>query len=276
MNRLPFVSLILLLFISFAVNAKSYYEYVDSADIYINGGEWEKAEKSIIGALKLEPSNYNNSLLLSNLATIQRMQGRYREAVNNYTIALNITPNAVTLLNNRGILYLEIDSIAKAKSDFVRAMELDDKDIVSRYYCSLILTGNKEFEESQSLINKIREIDPVSIEATDATAKLLQAQKKYHEAINNYNQLIKKNSKIEWLTNRAECLLAVKLYGKASEDINDVLKRDPENGYIYLLKAYLKKHQFETEESIMNLELAIKFGIDPVYAKYFVNSDEIY
>ena len=276
MNNLSFISILVTLLSSLTANAKSYYEYVDSADIYINAAEWDKAERSIIKALKLEPSNYNNSLLLSNLATIQRMQGRYREAVNNYTVALSMTPNAVTLLNNRGILYLEIDSIVKAKSDFIRAMELDDKDIESRYYCTLILIRNKEYDNAQSLINQIREIEPVALEATDASAKLYQAQKKYHEAIRNYNQLIKNEPQIGWLTNRAECYLATKLYSKASGDINDVLKQDPENGYVYLLKAYLKKHQFENEESVKNLELAVKYGINPDYAKYFVNSDEIY
>ena len=263
---------LLLLWLPFSAGARSYYEYVDSADTYINSGEWKKAENSILNALKLEPSNYNNSLLLSNLATIQRMQGRYSEAVNNYTVALNITPNAVTLLNNRGVLYLEIDSIAKAKSDFVRAMELDEKDIQSKYYCSLILINEGKFDDAKSLIKKIREIEPNTIEAVDATAKVSQAEKNYHEAIRNYNHLINIERKIEWIINRAECFLATKSYAQASEDIAEAIEADPENGYVYLLKALLKKNQFESEESLKNIELAVKYGIDRDYAEYFVKN----
>ena len=60
-----------------------YYELVDSADYYINKEEYAKAEETILRVLRLEPSNYNNSLLLSNLGTIQRRQGRLEEAVKN-------------------------------------------------------------------------------------------------------------------------------------------------------------------------------------------------
>ena len=87
-----------------------YYELVDSADYYINKEEYAKAEETILRALRLEPSNYNNSLLLSNLGTIQRRQGRLEEAVKNYTFAIYMTPNAVTLLKNR--LFLSTKTIS--------------------------------------------------------------------------------------------------------------------------------------------------------------------
>ena len=63
--------------------SEHYMEYVDSADTYINNKEWAKAEEFILKAWHDEAGNYNNSLLVSNLATIQRIEGRNDEAVNN-------------------------------------------------------------------------------------------------------------------------------------------------------------------------------------------------
>ena len=65
-----------MLFAMVVIAEIGYYELVDSADYYINKEEYAKAEETILRALRLEPSNYNNSLLLSNLGTIQRRQGR--------------------------------------------------------------------------------------------------------------------------------------------------------------------------------------------------------
>ena len=53
------------------------------------------AEKYIEQALKMEPANPHNALLFSNLGTIQRRQHRYEQALDSYTLALNIAPRAI-------------------------------------------------------------------------------------------------------------------------------------------------------------------------------------
>ena len=80
-------------------------------------------------ALKQEPANNNNSLLISNLATVQRYQRKYGEALKNYDVALAMTPKAVTLLKNRASLYLELDSLSRAYMDYEKVILLDVDDI---------------------------------------------------------------------------------------------------------------------------------------------------
>ena len=117
------ITVVFSLMASFCMFARDYYELVDSAELCIQEKEWERAEVFIKEALRVQPDNFNNSLLLSNLATVQRYQGRNEDALKNYSIALFMTPNAVTLLKNRASLYLDMDSIEKAYSDYDRVLD---------------------------------------------------------------------------------------------------------------------------------------------------------
>ena len=105
-----------------------YFALIDSAQHHINLKQWAVAERFLLDAIKAEPGNPSNSLLLSNLATMQRRQGKLAEAIKNYSMAIDLTPNAVTLLHNRAALYTVVDSIARAQADYERIMELDPDD----------------------------------------------------------------------------------------------------------------------------------------------------
>ena len=48
-------------------SSPKYEALADSADNYIRREKWEEAERVIISALKVEPGNFANSLLFSNL-----------------------------------------------------------------------------------------------------------------------------------------------------------------------------------------------------------------
>ena len=67
-----------------------YISYIDSADVNIRAKNWLQAERFLLLALKQEPANNNNSLLISNLATVQRYQRKYGEALKNYDVALSL------------------------------------------------------------------------------------------------------------------------------------------------------------------------------------------
>jgi tetratricopeptide (TPR) repeat protein len=113
-------------------------QWVDSADIYIEQKEWLKAENALLNALRAEPANAQNSLLLSNLGTVQRYCGKYQEALDTYSMALFMTPRSSTLLRNRAALYAEMDSLQQACADYSHLIILDDTDEDALYNRALI------------------------------------------------------------------------------------------------------------------------------------------
>ena len=102
----------------FYVLSQSYYQWVERADSCIKAKDWAGAESALVSALRTEPANGQNSLLMSNLGTVQRYAGNYEAALRSYTNGLLMTPHSVTLLRNRAALFSEIDSIDRAYQDY--------------------------------------------------------------------------------------------------------------------------------------------------------------
>ena len=109
-----------------------YFQCIDSAQTYIYSHDWPIAEQWLLKAFKADPGNPSNSMVLSNIATLQRYQGKLADAVKNYSLAIDMTPHAVTLLLNRAALYVEMDSVQRAIDDYERVCELDIYDTESR------------------------------------------------------------------------------------------------------------------------------------------------
>lgn len=259
----------------FAAHAEqSYYELADSADYYINNEKYAQAENMIMRALRLEPGNYNNSLLLSNLATIQRMQGRNSEAVKNYTFAINMTPNAVTLLKNRASLYLEMDSLDRSFSDYKKVAGLDASDMESRYYCALIALERGDVQKSQEYISELKNIDAKSDETIECLARMHQYMRHFQEAASLYSQLLRKDdSRNDLRVHRAECYLKCNNPALASVDIEESIARQPSDAYLYILKARLKKMQYQFSDAENCISLAVKYGIDKADADLLMRAD---
>lgn len=87
----------LLFFSSLTVSAQTYRELSEKAIDCIERDSLAQAEDLLVQAMKLEPSNPHNALLFSNLGLVQRRLGRYDDALQSYTYALNIAPNAVPI-----------------------------------------------------------------------------------------------------------------------------------------------------------------------------------
>lgn len=250
--------------------AQAYMTWVDSADAAIARADWMRAETMILGALRTDPANYNNSLLLSNLATIQRKQGRLSESINNYTLALAITPNAVTLLRNRGEALLEADSLERAAADFTRVAELDERDFYSRYYLFQIALEQGDLNAARQLCEQLGRIDGRSADTKFARALLAKAEGRTDDAIAAFTSLIEKEPTAELLSHRAECHLAAEHYGSALTDINEAISLSRESAYLYLIKAKIKAATFEIDEARYCIDLAVRYGADRAAAERMV------
>ena len=130
-----------------------YFQYIDSAQTYIYSHEWDIAEQWLLKAFMADPDNPSNSMVLSNIATLQRYQGKLSEAVKNYSLALDMTPHAVTLLLNRAALYVEMDSVQHAIDDYERVCELDLYNTEARYSLGVLAMENGDTKRAEDLFN---------------------------------------------------------------------------------------------------------------------------
>lgn len=247
-----------------------YFAMVDSAQQAIKAENWLQAENYLLEAIKSEPGNPSNSLLLSNIATIQRRQGRLNEAIRNYSMAIDLTPNAVTLLHNRAAVYILLDSIALAQADYERIMLIDESDVESRYTHGMLALNLGDTKTAQKDFDDILRINPNSGMAKQGEGYLHKHAGEYEKAAQCFSEVIKVKPSSTLLANRADCYLATKQLNDASIDIANALELDPDDPYLYVLRAKLNKLRFNREDMERDIKLAVAHGIDKNEARALI------
>ncbi len=248
-----------------------YYQYLDSAQTYIYSHDWPVAEQWLLKAFRAEPDNPSNSLVLSNIATLQRYQGRLADAVKNYTLALDMTPHAVTLLLNRAALYVEMDSVQRAVDDFERVCELDLYNTEARYSLGVLAMERGDTKRAEDLFTEIKRINPNSGLYHEGMGLLNKRNGNHARAAELFTQVIKAQPSAQLLGHRADCYLAMKRLNDAADDIRTALEMTPEDPYLYLLRAKLNKLRFQREDMERDIDTAVSLGLSRDYINQALN-----
>ncbi len=241
--------------------AAVYYKLIDSAQVCIKQQQWGQAEEFIRKAIAAEPHNNTNSLLLSNLATLQRFQGKLGDAIKNYTMALDMTPNAVTLLLNRAATLLQAGNTDAAIADFEKVRDLDPADAESRYSLGMMAMDEGDYARAEALFNEIKKNNPKSGLAWEGLGMLYKEQGDYAKAVVHLSEVIRDDPNPTLLGNRADCYLVLKQLHNAAEDIQNALEQDPDDGFLYLLRAKLNKQRFNYDDMKRDIKLAQEHGV---------------
>ncbi len=244
-----------------------YFQAIDSAQTYIYSHNWPVAEQWLIKAFTADPENPNNSLILSNIATLQRYQGKRAEAVKNYSLALDMTPHAVTLLLNRAALYVEMDSAKRAIDDYERVCELDLYNTEARYSLGVLAMEQGDNRRAEDLFNEIKRINPNSGLYHEGMGLLNKRNGNYARAAELFTQVIKLQPNAQLLGNRADCYLILKRLNDAEDDIRTALEMSPSDPYLYLLRAKLNKLRFQRDDMQRDIEQAVALGLSRDYIK---------
>lgn len=244
-----------------------YFQCIDSAQNYIYSHDWPMAEQWLLKAFKADPNNPGNSMVLSNIATLQRYQGKLADAVKNYTLALDMTPHAVTLLLNRAALYVEMDSVNRAIDDYERVCELDMYDTEARYSLGVLAMEQGDTKRAEDLFNEIKRINPNSGLYHEGMALLNKRNGNHARAAELFTQVIKVKPSAQLLGHRADCYLTMKRLNDAEEDIRTALEMAPDDPYLYLLRAKLKKLRFQRDDMERDIDKAVALGLSREFIK---------
>ena len=248
-----------------------YFQYIDSAQTYIYKHDWPVAEQWLLKAFKADPDNPSNSMVLSNIATLQRYQGKLADAVKNYSLALDMTPHAVTLLLNRAALYVEMDSVERAIDDYERVCELDMYDTEARYSLGVLAMEGGDTKRAEDLFNEIKRINPNSGLYHEGMGLLHKKNGNHARAAELFTQVIKVQPSAQLLAHRADCYLAMKKLNDAEADIRMALEMTPDDPFLYVLRAKLKKLRFERDDMNRDIDTAVSLGLPRDYITRTLN-----
>jgi tetratricopeptide (TPR) repeat protein len=127
-------------------------------------------------------------------------------------------------------------SVNKAKDSYIRALELNNKDVYALGILGFIYGDNKEYDKAEELFNKGLEIAPNNPLLYLALGQMFDRMKEYHFAINYYEIIL------EFTEEEVEKDFAHmnQYYHKLMEFYPDSLAKAKEEARKYLKEDYKK------------------------------------
>lgn len=261
--RVFYIFILLLLAIG-GLEAQTYQELVEKSFDYLDKEDLVSAEESLKSAMRLEPANAQNFLLLTNLGTIQRRLGKKDEALLSYTAGLGIHPRSIALLNNRASLYSEMNETEKAINDYTFLLVEDSVNQEAIYCRGLLFVQQKNFIRAELDFEQLLKINEKSVRARLGFAVLERMRGNYNESERIYNYLINEMPRDYHLyTGRAELYFLMGKNSRAMSDVNKVFAEGTPDAYLYVLRGKVKVAQYEKASAIKDFMTAKEMGYDP-------------
>ncbi len=244
-------------------SAQNYDELITRSFDYLDADSLPEAEDALREALRIEPGNPGNGMLLLNLGTIQRRQGKLKEAEESYTIGLAFLPNNLTLLNSRAQLFAEMEKYPEAINDYTEVIYREPENEDAYYERALCKLMNQDTLGARLDLEQIDRFNPNSAKSRLGMAYVYKAQQMWGEASELYDALIERNPRnASLLRERAEVFYFSNRMGAALDDVNKSIDFDPRDPYSYLLRAQIRYAKGDREFARRDLNQALELGLN--------------
>ena len=254
----------LLLFVGLCrtVSAQTYDELIGRAMDAVEQDSLARAETLFKEALNKEPANMRNSLILSNLGTVQRRIGKNEEALESYSLALNIAPQSVTILLNRASLYLELDYVDKAYSDYCNVIDLDRKNKEALQFRAYIYMRRRQYQDARLDYRALLEEEPGNKTARLGMVMVNQKDNRHREALDEMNRMITDYPEdVSLLKARAELEVDMGLLDLALLDLETAARKASGDAEVYVMCGEIYLAQGKKREAYVAFEKAIELGV---------------
>ena len=244
-------------------SAQNYDELITRSFDYLDADSLPEAEEALREALRIEPGNPGNGMLLLNLGTIQRRQGKLKEAEESYTIGLAFLPNNLSLLNSRAQLFAEMEKYPDAINDYTEVIYHEPENENAYYERALCKLMNQDTLGARLDLEQIDRFNPNSAKSRLGMAYVYKAQQMWREASELYDALIERNPRnASLLRERAEVFYFSNRMGAALDDVNKSIDYDPRDPYSYLLRAQIRYAKGDREFARRDLNQALELGLN--------------
>jgi tetratricopeptide (TPR) repeat protein len=181
----------------------------------------------------------NKFTLLGDVFTIMN---KYTFALQAYNKALEIEPNASSLVMNIGSCYHHLNEYEKAETYYLKSLDLPkpDKELIYNNMCILYFDENK-FDKTIAYANKRIVLNPKNYTAYIDRGGAYRKLKNYKNAEADFNKALAiKPDFFRAFGYRGYLYLEMAQYVKALEDAKKAIAINPEYGYGYLILGQAK------------------------------------
>lgn len=256
-----------------SIGGSLYMQKVDEADKACSDGKWIEAEKALLEALRSEPANPGNILLMSNLGIVRYYMGQDSLAIATLNDAHEMAPSSVTILANRARVLSANGLEREAYKDYDRIIALDSLEMSARLHHCLLALRRHDFRTAKNDFEFLERHYAGEIETQIAGASVLSGTGQYQAAIPYYTRILEKRKEPEYYGGRAYCYLLTNALQEASDDINSALALNPEDGELYLYRAALNKMRYRPADAEADARKAVSLGVDKARAMQYLSGE---
>lgn len=142
------------------------------------------------------------------------------KAIELYNKSIELNPNYVDAINNRGVVKYELENYKSAIEDYNKAIELDPNYSMAYNNKAFALMKIGELNTALDIVNDALLINGNEFAYWDTKGEILLNMENYHEAIRMYTKALSLNNNSKpSLLNRAKC------YRKLAEKEQDLAKK---------------------------------------------------
>ena len=251
-------------------NAQTYEQLIERGLAAAAADSLEVAEDCFKEALRKSPNDYRNALVFTNLGRVQ--ETRYwkntadkklaDDALESYTVALSLTPEAVPMLEARGNFLLKLELYERAIRDFSAALDFAPKNKDIRLHRAYSYFQIRLYGESRADYEKVLESDATNYAALLGLALICQQTNHKTEAIERMNHLVELYpDSVEIYAVRADIYMESRQEDLALLDLDHAVSLDTSNPRYVLARAYLHKQMGNKRQALNDFNQAIELGI---------------
>ena len=240
---------------------RPYLRIVEQADSACAKADWPLAESLFLKAMRLEPANVSNVLLMSNLGMVRFYQGNDSMALSTLDDALRMAPNATVLISNRAKVLSAMGRQSDALADWERVLEIDSLNVDALYFSC---AGNDRAGDSVASVAELQRLEllaPDDVRTNFAKATFLTSRGLYAQAVSPLRKVVEASPRAEHYASLAIAHMMSGSLSEAADDIARGLEIDPAYGELYLYRALLNRLRYRPEDARADARRAVSLGI---------------
>ena len=184
---------------------------------------------------------------------------QYKEAVENYTQAIQLQSNTALFYNNRGYVYGGLGEYDKAISDYNKAIELDPQDASIYANQGYLFAKLEKYDEAISDYCRAIELDPDNAVAYNNRGSIYIVLGRTDEAISDLNKAIELKAEVaNPYKHLGNIYKEQSDYTRSIEFLSKAIELNLEYKDAYLLRAEVYRLLGETEKAAADEEMAKK------------------
>ncbi len=244
-----------------SVSAQSYQEYYQRGLEMVEADSLSQAEYFFKEALRVEPANVRNTMIFSSLGIVQQRMGKYEEAIESFTLSLNIYPHYIPVLLNRASLYLELGELNRAILDYNEVLAQDTDHVEALLMRAYIYMSRIQYQESRADYDHLLKIDPQNYAGRLGLVTLGQRMGNQKESLELLNDLILEfPTESELYIARANLQFDMQHADVAILDLEEAIRLNPTDPTSYYVRGEIYLSMKKTALARQNFEKAISLG----------------